>query len=151
MKLRSSWRNRRTVDLLVELGRRSSHSMTGGGRSWPPRKLPLPKVHVSESARHARGKVQANGNVVRPGSPRKYPEVFYIFFNSLWMNPTDVVGEPLSAFKSETVYPNKRRNGRTYDISLGNLVPTWEGLGQHGAGKVTQSPKGNGSPSQGMC
>ena len=83
--------------------------------------------------------VQANGNVVRPRSPRKYPEVF-TFIYLLWMNPTDVVGEPLSAFIPISAGTEVRHN-----IRPGNSVPTWEGLGQHGAGKVTQSPKGNGS------
>ena len=48
------------------------------------------------------------------------------------MNPTKEVGDPASATLSPNRFcPNKRWNGSTYGISLGNLVPTWEGLGQH--------------------
>ena len=65
---------------------------------------------------------------------------FFTFIYLLWMNPTDVVGEPLSAFIPISAGTEVRHN-----IRPGNSVPTWEGLGQHGAGKVTQSPKGNGS------
>ena len=66
------------------------------------------------------------------------------------MNPIKEAGRRplLAAICPEMVNPNMRvEQEYSTQIRLGNLVPTWEGLGQHGADKVTQSPKGNGSPS----